>query len=87
MKSLEGSMRLSDWKDLNPSDPHFFNVFTEDHRVAPVDFIEEVYLKMPTFKIKTDWDAAEPLQTLGVKRVCMYLLCNPTLSLYHPGFQ
>jgi len=69
MKSLEGSMRLSGLKDLNPSDPDFFNVFSEDHRVKAVDFIEEVYLKMPTFKIKTDWDAAEPLQKLGVKRV------------------
>ena len=71
MKSLEGSMRLSDLKDLNPRDPDFFNVFSEDHRVKSVDFIEEVYLKMPTFKIQTDWDAAEPLQTLGVKRVCI----------------
>jgi len=78
MKSLEGSMRLSGLKDLNPSDPNFFNVFSEDHRVAPVDFIEEVYLKMPTFKIKTDWDAAEPLQKLGVKRVCNVCICCTT---------
>ena len=78
MKSLEGSMRLSDLKDLNPRDPDFFNVFSEDHRVKSVDFIEEVYLKMPTFKIKTDWDAAEPLQKLGVKRVCNVCICCTT---------
>ena len=71
MKSLEGSMQLSGLKDLNPRDPDFFNVFSEDHRVKSVDFIEEVYLKMPTFKIQTDWDAAEPLKKLGVQRVCI----------------
>ena len=73
-------MQLSGLKDLNPSDSNFFNIFTEDHRVAPVDIIEEVYLKMPTFKIKTDWDAAEPLQKLGVKRVCICCATQHSLS-------
>merc|ERR1712088_678815 len=68
MKNLEGSMQLSNEQDLNPSDPNFFNVFTEDNRVESVDFIEDVYLKMPTFKIKTDMDAAEPLHKIGVHR-------------------
>jgi serpin B len=62
-------MQLSNEQDLNRNDPNFFNVFTEDNRVESVDFIEDVYLKMPTFKIKTDMDAAEPLHKLGVHRV------------------
>ena len=74
MKNLEGTMQLSNDQDLNPDATNFFNVFTEDNRVESVDFIEDVYLKMPTFKIKTDMDAAEPLHKLGVHRVCNY--CN-----------
>merc|ERR1711974_567034 len=66
MKTLEGSMQLSNDQDLTPSDA---NVFTEDNRIESVDFIEDVFLKMPTFKIKTDMDAAEPLHKLGVHRV------------------
>jgi len=69
MKNLEGTMQLSNTQDLNKDDPTFFNVFADNNRVEPVDFIEDVYLKMPTFKIKTDMDAAEPLQKLGVHRV------------------
>jgi len=69
MKNLESIMQLSNEQDLNRNDPNFFNVFTEDNRVESVDFIEDVYLKMPTFKIKTDMDAAEPLHKLGVHRV------------------
>jgi len=69
MKSLEGSMQLSNDQDLTPSDTNFFNVFAEDNRIESVDFIEDVFLKMPTFKIKTDMDAAEPLHKLGVHRV------------------
>merc|ERR1719500_1438980 len=69
MKNLESIMQLSNEQDFNRNDPKFFNVFTEDHRVESVDIIEEVYLKMPTFKIRTDLDAAEPLQNLGVQRV------------------
>jgi len=71
MKNLESIMQLSNEQDLNRNDPNFFNVFTEDNRVESVDFIEDVYLKMPTFKIKTDMDAAEPLHKLGVHRVCI----------------
>ena len=71
MKNLESTMQLSNEQDLNQNDPNYFNVFTEDNRVESVDFIEDVYLKMPTFKIKTDMDAAEPLHKLGVHRVCI----------------
>ena len=70
MKHLEGAMQLSNTQDLNPSQTSFFNLFAEKNRVESVDFIEDVFLKMPTFKIKTDMDAAEPLQKLGVHRVC-----------------
>jgi len=69
MKNLEGSMQLSKDQDLNSDDTNFFNVFTENNRIESVDFIEDVYLKMPTFKIKTDMDAAEPLHKIGVHRV------------------
>ena len=71
MKNLEGSMQLSKDQDLNSDDTNFFNVFTENNRIESVDFIEDVYLKMPTFKIKTDMDAAEPLHKIGVHRVCI----------------
>merc|ERR1711971_185664 len=69
MKHLEGAMQLSNTQDLNPSQTSFFNLFAEKNRVESVDFIEDVFLKMPTFKIKTDMDAAEALQKLGVHRV------------------
>jgi len=69
MKHLEGAMQLSNTQDLNPSQTSFFNLFAEKNRVESEDFIEDVFLKMPTFKIKTDMDAAEPLHKLGVHRV------------------
>ena len=69
MKTLEGTMQLSNDQDLVASDPNFFNIFSEDNRIESPDFIEDVFLKMPTFKIKTDMNAAEPLQKLGVNRV------------------
>ena len=71
MKNLEGSMQLSKDQDLNSDDTNFFNVFTENKRVQSIDIIKDVHLKMPTFKIKTDFDAAEPLQKLRVRRVCI----------------
>merc|ERR1712012_59132 len=56
-------------KDLNNGNAGFFNIFTKNSRQEPDEFIEDVFLKMPTFKIKTDMDAAEPLRKLGVRRV------------------
>merc|ERR1712107_797035 len=69
MRNLEASMQLSNDQDLSSDSPNFFNVFREDNSVESEDFIEDVYLRMPTFKIKTDMDAAEPLNKLGVHRV------------------
>ena len=69
MKTLESVMQQSDDHGLGAGDPNFFNIFSEDNRIESPDFIEDVFLKMPTFKIKTDMNAAEPLQKLGVNRV------------------
>merc|ERR1712001_57148 len=69
MKRLESEMLLSNTKDLNNGNAGFFNIFTKNSREEPDEFIEDVFLKMPTFKIKTDMDAAEPLRKLGVRRV------------------
>merc|ERR1712223_851811 len=69
MKRLESEMLLSNTKDLNNGNAGFFNIFTKSSREEPDEFIEDVFLKMPTFKIKTDMDAAEPLRKLGVRRV------------------
>ena len=71
MKRLESEMLLSNTKDLNNGNAGFFNIFTKNSREEPDEFIEDVFLKMPTFKIKTDMDAAEPLRKLGVHRVCI----------------
>merc|ERR1712012_808896 len=68
MKRLESEMLLSNTKDLNNGNAGFFNIFTKNSREEPDEFIEDVFLKMPTFKIKTDMDAAEPLRKLGVRR-------------------
>merc|ERR1712014_326292 len=54
------------------SDNRFVNapfIEQKSSREEPDEFIEDVFLKMPTFKIKTDMDAAEPLRKLGVRRV------------------
>ena len=77
MRNLEGRMQLSDDQLLNPRDKNFFNIFTEDNRIESVDFIDDVFLKMPTFKIKTDLDAAEPFYILGVDRVCNFCTNQP----------
>merc|ERR1712193_284368 len=57
MKRLESEMLLSNTKDLNNGNAGFFNIFTKNSREEPDEFIEDVFLKMPTFKIKTDLDA------------------------------
>ena len=77
-------MQLSNDQDLSSTSANFFNVFREDNRVESEDFIEDVYLRMPTFKIKTDMDAAEPLNKLGVHRVCDCYTIQPLFPFY-PG--
>ena len=71
MKRLESAMLLSNTRHLNKGNADYFNIFTNNSREEPDEFVEDVFLKMPTFKIKTDMDAAEPLRKLGVHRVCI----------------
>lgn len=69
MNKLEQQMRISNEMDVPNTSPLFFNLFSEKSRSLPENFIDDVFLKMPTFKIKTDMDAVEPLQEMGVKKV------------------
>jgi serine protease inhibitor len=69
MYTLEQKMRISNDMDVPKNNHRFFNLFSEKNRSLPENFVDDVYLKMPTFKIKTDMDAVEPLQELGVEKV------------------
>jgi serpin B len=69
MAQLEALMKLSQDSDQSPNHALYFNLFDGKHLTQPDEFYDEVYLKMPTFKIKTDLDAAEPLRKMGVKKV------------------
>ena len=68
MDILESKMKKTKVMDLNKNDRGFFNLFSAP-RVEPEEYIDDVLLKMPTFKIRTDLDAGEPLRKLGVKKV------------------
>ena len=69
MAKLEETMKLSRDSNQGPRHAVYFNLFDEKSRTQPDEFIDAVYLKMPTFKVKTDLDAVEPLQEMGVEKV------------------
>ena len=68
MNILESKMKKTEVMDLHKNDRGFFNLFSAP-RVEPEEYIDDVLLKMPTFKIRTDLDAGQPLRKLGVKKV------------------
>ena len=73
MERLEGLMSRSDKRDLiwnaRPSDNFYFNLFSRSDQTQSDNFIEEVFLRMPTFKIRKDTDAGQILKGLGVNQV------------------
>ena len=69
MRTIESHMVLGKQQDLTRNSPSYFNIFSQKSRVDPEDLVDDVLLKMPTFQIKTDMNAVEPLQELGVNKV------------------
>ena len=61
---LEDEMILKDRQDDQTS----FNIF-KTLKNESFDFIEDVSLRMPKFKVKSKFDAAEALQGLGAEEV------------------
>jgi serpin B len=74
MSILEETMQFSDTLDHDSTigiNPLKFNLFSEEILTQPDEYLDEVYLKMPTFKIESDKDLAEPLRKLGVNQVSL----------------
>ena len=69
MKILQGKMFMSNERNLSPEDFSYFNLFSKITKAKPADTITEVFLKMPSFKIRHDVDAKRTLQQLGVEKV------------------
>ena len=61
---LENEMKLKEAKD----DKSSFNLF-KTLKNESFEYIEDVSLKMPKFKVKSKFDAADALQSLGAKDV------------------
>ena len=69
MIRLEGLMAASGIRDATPSDNAYFNLFSQSDQTQPDEIIEEVFLRMPTLKIRKDADAGQILHDLGINQV------------------
>ena len=69
LQILEDLMLQNKMRDLTRKSDKFFNIFSDRNRTLPDEYIEDYYLRMPTFKIRTELDAVDPLKSLGAKRV------------------
>jgi serpin B len=71
METLENQMKQSNERDIiNTSEERYFNLFSHPKNDSLIgNYIDEIYLKMPTFQIKSNLDVVKPLQKLGAKKV------------------
>jgi len=70
MSSLEHQMNQSNTRDLRLHEQSYFNLFSHPkNESVDGEFIDEIYLKMPKFQIKSNLDVVKPLQKLGARTV------------------
>jgi len=71
MKILEDQMNTTRERDLvDTESQQYFNLFNHPKNDSIISqYLDEVYLKMPTFAIKSNLDVVKPLKKLGVEKV------------------
>merc|ERR1719507_37835 len=69
---MEDKMKLSNKRDLTETETGYFNMFSNKKNEVLDELredISEVYLRLPTFQVRSDLDVVESLQKLGAKKV------------------
>jgi len=72
LNELEGKMRSSHDRDLTPAQKSYFNLFSNIKNETIDEFnqdISEVYLRLPTFQVRSDLDVVSSLKKLGAEKV------------------
>jgi serpin B len=69
---MEDRMKLSNERDLTETETGYFNMFSSKKNEVIDELkedISEVYLRLPTFQVRSDLDVVESLEKLGAKKV------------------
>jgi len=69
---MEDKMKLSNKRDLTETETGYFNMFSNKKNEVLDELredISEVYLRLPTFQVRSDLDVVESLEKLGAKKV------------------
>ena len=69
---MEAKIKLSNERDLTETHSGYFNMFSskKDEVIDELkEYISEVYLRLPTFQVRSDLDVVDSLEKLGAKKV------------------
>jgi len=69
---MEEKMKQSNERDLTATETGYFNMFSSNKNEVIDELredISEVYLRLPTFQVRSDLDVVESLKKLGAKKV------------------
>jgi serpin B len=69
---MEEKMKLSNKRDLTAAETGYFNMFSSKKNEVIDELkedISEVYLRLPTFQVRSDLDVVDSLKKLGAKKV------------------
>jgi len=69
---MEDKMKLSNERDLTEAETGYFNMFSSKKNEVIDELkedISEVYLRIPTFQVRSDLDVVNSLEKLGAKKV------------------
>ena len=68
---MERKMKRSNHRDLTETQNGYFNIFSSKKNEVIDELkegIEEVYLRLPTFQVRSDLDVVDSLEKLGAKK-------------------
>jgi len=69
---IESKMQLSNTRDLTDEQDGYYNIFSlkkDDILDELKEDVSEVYLRLPTFQLRSDLDVVDSLKKLGAKKV------------------
>merc|ERR1711972_563901 len=69
---IESKMQLSNTRDLTDEQEGYYNIFSlkkDDILDELKEDVSEVYLRLPTFQLRSDLDVVDSLKKLGAKKV------------------
>merc|ERR1719400_2313518 len=84
---MERKMKRSNHRDLTETQNGYFNIFSSKKNEVIDELkegIEEVYLRLPTFQVRSDLDVVDSLEKLGAKRAFRAWLGTPLCEQDQP---